>query len=154
MIVDVLRLKDGVSERVAEVLDAKMLDLEYVDLHYKNKIQIEGSVERILNTLTFRGLVSRRIEHICARCLKAVEENIEDPLNLTYEISGLDEVDMSNDIRDVLLLSHPDRFLCAPNCKGLCSHCGVDLNVEQCSYKGNAPETNNPFSGLKSWLKK
>jgi uncharacterized protein len=25
------------------------------------------------------------------------------------------------------------RPLCKPDCKGLCPHCGIDLNVEQCN---------------------
>ncbi len=132
IVVKITQLRDGISEKLVQLLDAKKLDLEYVDLHYKSPIDVNGSVEKVLNTLTVRARLAGRIEHTCARCLKSVDENVVESLDLAYEIEGRNEVDMTDDIRDVLLLAYPEKFVCRQDCKGLCSHCGVDLNIESC----------------------
>ena len=36
-------------------------------------------------------------------------------------------------LREQVLLATPVRALCRDDCKGLCPHCGRNLNVEQCN---------------------
>lgn len=132
MIIDVLKLKDGVPTEFSGELDAKQIDVEYVDFHYKEKIKVSGTAEKILNTVTFCGEIHSSAEHVCARCLKAVKESVEDTLNLSYDVKGVERLSLLEDIRDVLLLSHSERFLCMTNCKGLCSTCGINLNEATC----------------------
>jgi uncharacterized protein len=43
---------------------------------------------------------------------------------------GALEIDVSQEIRDLLLLNLPFRNLCRKDCLGLCSVCGVNLNEE------------------------
>ena len=149
--INVDRIKEGALEPFQEFLDAKELDLEFVDFHYLSKINVEGNLEKILHTLTFHGSIKREIEHICARCLKSVEEKIHESVHLTYETKDVEEIDMTDDIRDTLLLSRPERFLCDVNCKGLCSNCGVDLNTESCRCEKTTDL--HPFLSLKKWKK-
>jgi uncharacterized protein len=152
MMIAVANLKEGVSERVSGVLEPEALDLDCVDLHYKSNITVDGVVEKVLNTLSFHGTIERTIEHVCARCLKTAEEGIREPVDLAYEINGLVEINMTDDIRDALLLSHPSRFLCSANCKGLCAVCGKDLNMETCRCENRAEP--HAFDTLKNYLKK
>ena len=35
-------------------------------------------------------------------------------------------------LRDDILLELPTKFLCKPDCKGLCSQCGQNLNLGDC----------------------
>jgi uncharacterized protein len=35
-------------------------------------------------------------------------------------------------IRELVWLAIPMKHLCDPECRGLCSHCGVNLNDGQC----------------------
>ncbi len=48
---------------------------------------------------------------------------------------GQDELDLSEELRDTLLLSVPIRNLCMEDCKGLCTTCGVNLNEKSCECK-------------------
>ncbi|MBI4388265.1 MAG: DUF177 domain-containing protein [Candidatus Omnitrophica bacterium] len=147
MIIDITRLKDGIAESIAETLEPKVLDIEYVDLRYAGKIVVKGIAQKALHVLTFHGVVERQIEHTCARCLKTVQENIQEPIDFNYDIKDVTEVNMLDDIRDVLILSHSERFLCNAGCKGLCPNCGVDLNIETCSCRLQA--AGHPFSKLR-----
>ena len=42
-------------------------------------------------------------------------------------------VNVSGDIHDALMLAIPMKVLCREDCRGLCPHCGADLNIEECS---------------------
>jgi len=41
-------------------------------------------------------------------------------------------VDLSELVRQLLVLNIPGRSLCSPDCRGLCPQCGADLNVTTC----------------------
>lgn len=46
--------------------------------------------------------------------------------------AGSDLVDMTDDLREAVLLGMPSFPLCSQDCKGLCPVCGQDLNKEEC----------------------
>lgn len=58
-----------------------------------------------------------------------VELAEEDLLSVTY--SG-DEIDLSNEIAEQVLLEIPYKPLCKEDCLGLCPECGVDRNSNAC----------------------
>jgi uncharacterized protein len=132
MILKVQSFKEGVVERLETAYDPRKLDLEFVDFRYLTQVGLSGSVEKIRQTVTFRGTLTFRIEQTCARCLEQIESPISSPFDLSYEIKGQDSIDSTDDLRDILILNHPDRFLCTRDCKGICSGCGVNLNQESC----------------------
>jgi len=96
----------------------------------------------------------------CSRCLEPVQMSIsaevdacfarmpdpEDPDLYTYESSV---VNLTDAVSDALLLELPYRFLCSENCKGLCSSCGINLNLGTCTCQEGLNVT-NPFSALKA----
>ena len=127
------RFQEGIPKAVQEVYDPKGLDLEFVDLIYKDQVALNGTVEKFRDTLTFRGHLTTGVEHTCARCLKPVPEPVDHPFNLIYDIRGKEEIDTTEDIREMLILDHPIRFLCSENCKGLCAVCGANLNEGLCT---------------------
>jgi uncharacterized protein len=60
------------------------------------------------------------------------ELNVED-LRSSYYHGG--EIDLSEIVREEILLDIPYKPLCRPSCKGLCPTCGEDLNRGSCSCK-------------------
>ena len=132
MILKVARFKEGQIERVETAYNPKELDLDFIDFHYLKSIALNGLAERIRHTVTFRGTLIGRIEQICGRCLVSIERDFSAPFDLSYEVQDKEVVDATNDLRDILILEHPDQFLCRPNCKGICSRCGANLNEAEC----------------------
>lgn len=43
------------------------------------------------------------------------------------------ELDITQDIVDALYLAIPDKLICNESCKGLCPHCGSNLNETSCT---------------------
>jgi len=116
------------------------------------------------------GWVDLTLELTCTRCLKVFEQSIHVPfMELFYPtldiISGLplppsdeedafpiDEhhlLDLTEAIRQRVLLELPIATLCREDCAGLCPQCGHDLNLGPCDCK---PEVDARFSVLAELL--
>jgi DUF177 domain-containing protein len=127
--------------------------------------QVKGSVEflRTLAGVLVRARLNLREPESCSRCLKPLDElvevNFEEEFQATIdprtghpvpkdEIEAdaflIDErhiLDLNEAVRqyrEVSLLMQP---LCRPDCKGLCSVCGADLNEGSCGHEVAAADS-------------
>ncbi|MEK7528406.1 MAG: DUF177 domain-containing protein [Patescibacteria group bacterium] len=93
------------------------------------------------------------IEMVCDRCLRHFKQQIHIPLAEREFITDLDPSDISEDediflvdmrtrtiditemLRQEILLHFPSKAVCLDGCKGFCSQCGVDLNERACDCK-------------------
>lgn len=60
-------------------------------------------------------------------------------------------IDVHGILRQQILLSVPEKKLCAEECRGLCMRCGADLNQGACGC--DRQEKKSPFSVLKDLTK-
>ncbi len=95
------------------------------------------------------GKIADEREVECARCLRRVTQPFSESFTETYS-TKTEIIDIMYVVRQTLALTEDIRFLCAPDCKGLCPHCGQDLNQGTCACK---PENLSPFSVLKGKFK-
>ena len=58
-------------------------------------------------------------------------------------------IELTDAVRDALLLNMPMRVLCREDCRGICPRCGINLNKGPCTCQEGA-EVINPFSALKN----
>ena len=83
--------------------------------------------------LLVTGSATVRIKSQCALCLKDITvEAGSREICIFREKVPLEIVDITDDIREEILLSIPERFKCSEDCKGLCPGCGANLNDEPC----------------------
>lgn len=93
-----------------------------------------------------QGIIKRIGDYDCTRCLEqtTVNDNID-----FEEIFGVEDFDASEEstisycdgieieltdlIRETLIINEPSQVLCQEDCKGLCVHCGTNLNVSDCT---------------------
>ena len=57
-------------------------------------------------------------------------------------------LDLDSLVSEDIYLAIPSRFLCKDDCKGLCSFCGIDLNVDQCTCKSPTDSRWDVLKGL------
>jgi DUF177 domain-containing protein len=109
---------------------------------------------RQINDIRVAGEFSTRVELPCARCLEPVARHVSKKFDLLYRPQGSDagkgelsvtaaeaEVGyyqgegllLEDVLREQVLLAIPLKTICREDCKGLCPHCGKNLNVEQCN---------------------
>lgn len=113
------------------------------------------------------GTLATRVVGECRRCLAPVAEPVvaqiaalfsrdpdvlEDPNSYPLAADAT-EIDLRPAVREELLLAAPQWLVCRDDCRGLCPHCGKDLNAGPC---GCAPEPGagrwQPFAVLKGKL--
>ena len=114
---------------------AEMLGLEK-DLVFQAEgpVCCELYVQVVDGTLLVRGAVSAEIRAECARCSQIFSTTVGDSgfLRDYSDILGVEDVDISEDLREAVLLHLPHFPLCDERCKGLCVQCGKDLNKGPC----------------------
>ena len=101
------------------------------------------------NEILVRGSVTGQRQVQCARCLKRAEQNFAEEFLETYSNKS-EIIDIMLLVRQTLALTDDIRFLCKPDCKGLCPQCGQDLNIAPCGCK---PANLSPFAVLKGKFK-
>ncbi len=73
-----------------------------------------------------------------------------DDFNVKYLTPEQDKINLNNDVYEYAELSIPLKKLCTEDCKGLCPHCGINLNEEQCNCKNEiVPDVWEPLKKLK-----
>ena len=109
-----------------------------------------------------RALLGGRIEGTaqveCRRCLTDLVVPVAEDVHLLFAEEGDDEVDdpdvyvydprareldLRPAVREQWLLAMPAYAVCREDCKGLCPHCGADLNAEacRCAHVGDVRES-------------
>ena len=116
-------------------------------------IRYELAVERAGQELIVRGQVEAPLRLRCSRCAQffSTTARVSSFLH-AYEWAEHPEfLDVSADAREDLLLEIPGFPLCREGCKGLCAHCGQDLNEGSC---GCVPPDKgpSPWSALDKWM--
>ena len=119
------------------------------------------------------GRLSTRLLLECGRCLEPFETAVDNPFELRYvpEPTALaegeerevteddlttafykeDSLNLGELMHEQFVLALPMKPLCSESCKGLCVHCGTNLNIETCAC---APEWIDPrLAALKGLLK-
>ena len=59
------------------------------------------------------------------------------PFFRSIEIVDTDEaIDLTDDMREAMILAFPTVPVCRPECKGLCPQCGINRNKSECECSG------------------
>lgn len=105
-------------------------------------------------------------KQVCNRCLKEYSQVIEiDEASAEFllelpkhkeddeEFFLIDkknvEIDLTDFLRQEIVLHLPLISVCSKSCKGLCPRCGIDLNKEKCDCKVEAQKERKPLTVLK-----
>ena len=119
-------------------------------------------IDRTQQGLVVQGEFSGDTALECVRCLKPYTQHLQGDWTELYAFkeksvseSGLlmpddGHIDFTPVLREYALLEVPIKALCKPDCKGLCTECGQDLNIKDCGHRQH--DENSPFAALKDLL--
>jgi len=151
-------------------------DLNEEDVKLDEDLKVVGPLtghvrmRHINQGLLVDGWVDITLELECTRCLKMFEQTLHVPFEEHFfptvdvvtgvplppsdeeDVFPIDEhhlVDLTEAIRQQVVLNIPMVTLCKEECAGLCSQCGHDLNLGPCDCE---PEVDARFSILKTLL--
>ncbi len=120
-----------------EEINPEDLDLDIGIMHFPDPLRLKVEAWKSENDLTVDAHIEGERSFTCSLCLEEFNNLFEKDFTLHYDIKGRDSVTIDQDVRDEIILEHPIRILCRPQCRGLCPFCGANLNEETCDCKGN-----------------
>ena len=134
-----------VGEDPAAILDLgpESIYQAVAPLHYELQAKL------ITGGVLVSGIVSIRLRGECGRCLEAVEcEVVNDDVCLFLTPGDAAELDITEDVRNEMLIELPINLLCRDDCRGLCPKCGVNLNEVACGCRPEGGAEASPRSAL------
>lgn len=134
MIINVARIPES-GLKYHEEEPGEILELDEGDeFHAAGPVVCDLYAQMVDQMLIVRGTVAARLEVHCARCTQIFSTIVTDSgfLRDFPGIQGTEEVDITADLREAVLLELPRFPLCSEGCKGLCPQCGRNLNRGGC----------------------
>ena len=134
-------------------LDKSELDLEKQDFFIK-EIALKCTVNKGEKNVYIASTARVQVNFVCDSCLVDFVDVLEDEFSIFYtsdkEIVNYDDeqvvqllkpgtpIDLTNGLKENLLLAIPMKIACSKDCKGLCLTCGINLNEHKCACKKTA----------------
>ena len=137
-------LKEPVGSRITEEIDLgpyQLTDDLFVD-GIRGKLQLV----HVHNHILVHGKILVDVTLECIRCLAPVKHTLEVELQERFRpppihdssseqifpIGNEGYIDLGPVLRELIIVGIPMHVLCRPDCKGLCSECGQNLNTAPC----------------------
>ena len=136
-------LRRAGTERAVDVT-VTPVELLLVDerLDPDSAVTVALHLESLTDGVVIRGTVEADWHGLCRRCAAPTEGHLVCDVNELYQevlsdpeafqLEG-NQLDLAPMIREVIMLDAPGSPLCRLDCRGLCPHCGIDLNTGECS---------------------
>lgn len=126
---------DGI--RVEGEVFARELEIDADDrTSFPRPMRLAVHVMPVHGALVADGRITLELRCRCDRCLTYYTQELP-PVAVSHQYMDFqgDVLDLTEDIRDDIVLSFPQRNLCRAECRGLCPECGQNLNVEDCGCR-------------------
>jgi len=151
MIIDLASAQTTPRPLMADV-DGAQIDLAG-EGEIKGSAHLDGEMFRDDAKTHLRGTITAEVDLQCTRCAEALsmrleipfedvfvnaseetsEKDVEVPISdLDVELVADDQVDLTDIVREQILLNLPEQVLCKDECKGLCPQCGTNRNLKDC----------------------
>lgn len=131
--------------------DSIKRDFEYEfvldDEMITSPVKVTGYIKNSSGVVSISAVADFSVTAQCAKCAKQICKKLDVPVEhyLTAQLNNEDNddyilvedmvLDLNELVSEDIFLSLPSRFLCKPDCKGLCPICGKDLNEGKCACK-------------------
>ena len=133
---------EGSKQEISEQLDEREYEL-FGTKPFVERISVRGEVANRAGVVTLSVQVSFPLRVACDRCLEEFTRQYYYTFTHTLVQQLQDEwqdyilvedgmLDLEELILSDILLELPTKLLCKEDCKGLCPHCGCNLNHQSC----------------------
>lgn len=130
--------------------------------------------KQVVKDIRVVGKFATQVELRCARCVEPVVQELSGDFDLLYRpLSTMQReddvsineaeseigyykgegVELEEVLKEQIFLALPMQILCMEDCKGLCSQCGQNKNIGECSCTKPADPRWTALAGLKDKLK-
>ena len=121
-----------------------------LDGHYVRDVDVTVELEKTATQLMLKAELATEGRFVCDRCADDFAQPLAasyrmhylwnqedaaqlDPAEVQIVASNLAVIDLTEDVRQTLILAVPLKLLCRSDCKGLCPRCGKNMNLGSCT---------------------
>jgi uncharacterized protein len=147
------------------------INLEEERARLADAARVNGTLTKHIAHVDVKGTIDAELELECTRCLQKIDKKFEIPLEAAFvapenytqakeaelqaddlDVSVLEgnEIDLTELVREQVLLNLPEQIFCREDCKGLCEKCGANRNLINC--KCEETEIDPRWQGLKDLI--
>lgn len=152
MIIELFSIKDS-PHKFEFSLEPAEIELEQENVKLIETITTTGKLTKGIARIDVEGQISTKAEIDCTRCLQSFEKDFEIPFKASFiapehftaekeaelNESDLDvsvyednKIDLTELVREQIILNLPEQIFCREECKGLCAKCGENRNLIDC----------------------
>jgi uncharacterized protein len=153
MIVDLTQAGDAPLNLDFSIAPEK-IDLEGEEAVLRSPAHVSAKVTKHIAHTDVEGTIRAEIALECTRCLQRIDKSFEISFHAAYvapenytqakeaelnaedlDVSILEGngVDLTELVREQILLNLPEQVFCREDCKGLCEKCGANRNLIDCN---------------------
>lgn len=173
MIIQLATLSEGIHEYNFTVLHGEIFGNEKIfPMHFSDAVTFEhpiyvvARIDKSTRQIRLQVRIQTQCDTSCDRCTDDFLFSVQGKYEVVYvfneqHIPNADEeteyvylsedklhIDLTEDVRQTLLLSVPMKLLCTEDCPGVCTQCGKNLNNDSCSC--NKEHVDERWSKLQS----
>jgi len=130
-----------------------ILEFEETGVRVSGLVSVACHIQKYKGTIFVRGNISTILEMECGRCLENFPYRLESELEVDYQPAHREdseeevvledndllaiyytgqEINLTEAVRDQIVLEVPIQPICLEECRGLCPTCGTNLNIAPC----------------------
>ena len=118
-----------------------------MDVEPRSPLEVRLEAQQAGPDVVVRGHVAGTFRRECRRCLEPVDVPMDEELGRLYQEGDVGvgdesddivplpsgrELDLTDPVRETVLLAVPKYVYCREECRGLCPQCGTNLNESTC----------------------
>ncbi|QDR80417.1 Large ribosomal RNA subunit accumulation protein YceD [Sporomusa termitida] len=141
-----LKKNPGTTQAFSCKTSAGELGLDQPEVWTEN-MMVDGCVVNKGMIYAVSGEIRTTLNQCCSCCLEDMVTSLTIAFSEEYKEAGPasgdalaldinyfngDEIDITDLVRENLLLAEPIKPVCSASCRGLCPECGVNLNTNTC----------------------
>lgn len=159
-----IKKKQSLAERIVANIEPVELEISPEDVLIDGDLLLDFLISNVGDVVLLDGKIQALVIMSCSRCNTTCKTFCTgefkekfypfgtEAINDDELVFSDDIVDITEVVREALLLSLPMTTLCKEECKGLCDICGIDKNTQECSCEEQ--KINPRFAVLQGLLKK
>ena len=136
--------KKNRKKQISLSFELEPFEFEGEEIRAIEKVSVEGVAISENDVIVINASIKTKLKLNCSRCLDTfiypididIEERFTNDPDLEDDgimfVDG-DTIDITEIIENCIISTLPIKRLCKEDCKGLCSVCGANKNVENCS---------------------
>lgn len=152
MIIDLKEFFLGVESLRTECYDLILSDIRVNQVNpFRDPVRVKATIQNTAGTPEIMLKLDYSLYVPCDRCcvetvlheslsvrhvlVRSLQEEDDEDLYIQVED---DRLDLDELVYADIVLNLPTKLLCSEDCKGLCEHCGINLNTASCSCKSGS----------------